>query len=121
LQALTDYPCDLVRPRRCVHPNPWPARLNPRKPKIERLVYSVEKEHLGTGKAYLPSVVTLTLGKEARFVECLLAHSTKKLTKGPADCPFAECRPADTRQRSNIFAECVRRYSAKVIFLPSVT
>jgi hypothetical protein len=107
-KALTDYPCDLVRPRRCVHPHPRPARLNSRKPKIERLVYSVEKEHLGTDKASLPSVVTLTLGKEASFAECLLAHSAKKLTKGPAGGPFAKCRPANTRQRSNIFVECVR-------------
>jgi hypothetical protein len=65
---------------------------------------------LGTSKASLPSVVTLALGKEASFAECLLAHSAKKLTKGPAGGPFAECRPVislpsvlgDTRQRCRL-------------------
>jgi hypothetical protein len=65
-------------------------------------------EHLGTGKASLPSVVTMTLGKEASFAECLLAHSAKKLTKGPAGGPFVECRPVGTRQRGNLFAEYIR-------------
>jgi hypothetical protein len=51
----------------------------------------VKKEHLGTGKASLPSVVALALGKETSFAECLLVHSAKELTKGPAGVPFAEC------------------------------
>jgi hypothetical protein len=46
---------------------------------------------LGTSKASLPSATTLTLGKEASFAECLLAHSAKKLTKGPAGSLVAEC------------------------------
>jgi hypothetical protein len=41
--------------------------------------------------AFLPSVVALTLDKEANFAECLQMHSTKELTKGPAGDPFAEC------------------------------
>jgi hypothetical protein len=44
-----------------------------------------------TGKSSLPSVVSLTFGKEASFVECLLEHLTKKLTKGPAGGLVAEC------------------------------
>jgi hypothetical protein len=52
--------------------------------------------------------VALTLGKETSFVECLLEHSTKKLTKGHAGRPFAECRLVDTRQRGNLFDECIR-------------
>jgi hypothetical protein len=44
-----------------------------------------------TGKASLPSVVVLALDKEASFIECLLVHSAKELTKGPADDPFVEC------------------------------
>jgi hypothetical protein len=39
---------------------------------------------VGTGKASLPSVVTLAVGKEASFVMCLLEHSANKLTKGLA-------------------------------------
>jgi hypothetical protein len=39
----------------------------------------------------LPSVGWRTLDKEASFAECLLAHSTKKLTKGPVGGTFAEC------------------------------
>jgi hypothetical protein len=54
---------------------------------------------LGTGKTSLPSAVALALGKEASFVECLLEHSAKNLTKGPAGRPFAECMSADTWQR----------------------
>jgi hypothetical protein len=62
---------------------------------------SVEKQYLCTGKTFLPSVVALTLGKEASFAECLLEHLAKKLTKGPAGGPFVECRLVD-------FVECVR-------------
>jgi hypothetical protein len=40
-------------------------------------------------------------------------HSVKNLTKGPADGFFAECWPADTRQRRYHFAECIRRHTAK--------
>jgi hypothetical protein len=50
-----------------------------------------KKAHLGTGKAALPSVVAFALGKEASFVECLLEHPAKELTKGPAGHIFAEC------------------------------
>jgi hypothetical protein len=46
---------------------------------------------LDTGKASLLSVVALALGKEATFGECLLVHSTKKLTKGPAGDIIVEC------------------------------
>jgi hypothetical protein len=55
----------------------------------------------------LHSAVTLTLGKEESFAECLLAHSAKKLTKGPTGGTFAKCRPASTQQRSNLFAMCI--------------
>jgi hypothetical protein len=66
-------------------------------------------------------VVALALGKEARIVECHIEHSTKKLTKGPADGSFAECWPVDTQQRGTFFAECIRRHSTKVTSLSSVT
>jgi hypothetical protein len=39
----------------------------------------------------LPSAMELALGKEASFVECLLSHSAKELTKGPTGDPFADC------------------------------
>jgi hypothetical protein len=71
-------------------------------------LHSAEKQHLGTDKAFLPSVVALALHKEASFAECLLEHSAKKLIKGPAGGHFAECRLVDTRQRGNIFVECIR-------------
>jgi hypothetical protein len=45
---------------------------------------------MGTGKAFLPSVVALALGKEATFVECLLVHSAKVLTKRSAGDLFVE-------------------------------
>jgi hypothetical protein len=45
--------------------------------------------------------VALALGKKARFAECHTEHSTKNLTKGPANGFFAECWPVDTRQRGN--------------------
>jgi hypothetical protein len=51
--------------------------------------------------------------KEASFAKCLLAHSAKKLTKGPVGGRFAECGSVDTRQRSNLFAECHLEHSAK--------
>jgi hypothetical protein len=63
---------------------------------------------LGTGKASLPSAVALAFSKEESFVECLLEHSAKKLTKGPTGGLFVECRLVDTRQRGNLFAECIR-------------
>jgi hypothetical protein len=47
-----------------------------------------QKAHLGTDKVSLPSVVALTLGKEAPFGECLLVHSRKGLGKVGT---FAEC------------------------------
>jgi hypothetical protein len=50
--------------------------------------------------------MALTLGKEARFVECLLKHSAKKLTKGPA---------------GNLFVECHLEYSAKATSPGTVT
>jgi hypothetical protein len=65
-------------------------------------------DFLGTGKAFLPSAVALALGKEANFAECPLEHSIKNLTKGPAGGHYAECRLADTQQRDNFFAECIR-------------
>jgi hypothetical protein len=43
--------------------------------------------------------MALVLDKEAGFAECPTEHSTKNLTKGPADGFFAECWTADTRQR----------------------
>jgi hypothetical protein len=46
---------------------------------------------MGTGKASLPSVVALVLGKEATFAECLLVHLAKQLAKGPAGDLFVEC------------------------------
>jgi hypothetical protein len=71
------------------------------------------KVYLGTGKVSLPSAVAPTLGKEASFPECLLEHSTKNLTPGPAGGPFVECRLVDTRQRGNFFAECHLEHSGK--------
>jgi hypothetical protein len=50
-----------------------------------------KKAHLGTGKASLPSVVALALGKKVTFAEYLLMLSAKELTKGPAGDLFAEC------------------------------
>jgi hypothetical protein len=50
-----------------------------------------KKAHLGTGKASLPSVMALALGKEASFAECLLVHLVKELTKGLNGVPFVEC------------------------------
>jgi hypothetical protein len=82
---------------------------------------TAEKQYLGTGIASLPSVVALTFGKEASFAKCLLEHSAKNLTKGPASGSFAECRSVDTRQRGNFFVECIRRHSAKAPSLLSVT
>jgi hypothetical protein len=52
--------------------------------------HSAKKAHLETDKASLSSVVPLLLGKEASFVDCLLVHSAKELTKGSAGDPFAE-------------------------------
>jgi hypothetical protein len=80
-----------------------------------------KNQDLGIGIAFLPSVVALALDKEARFAECQTEHSTKNLTKGPADGFFAECSPVGTRKRSNYFAECIRRHSEKATSLPSVT
>jgi hypothetical protein len=59
--------------------------------RVSRSYHSAKKEHLGTDKASLPSAMTLTLGKEASFAECLLTHSAKKLAKGPAGGLVAEC------------------------------
>jgi hypothetical protein len=55
------------------------------------------------------------------FAECHTETSTKNLTKGPTGGSFLECRLVDTRQRGNFFAECIRRHSAKITFLLSVT
>jgi hypothetical protein len=63
----------------------------------------------------LSIVVALTLGKEARFAECLLDHSAKNLAKGSAGGPFAKCRLVNTWQRGNFFAECIREHSVKVL------
>jgi hypothetical protein len=57
---------------------------------VSRSEHSPKKAHLGIGKASLPSVVAVALGKEATFVECLLVHSAKVMTKGPAGDLFAE-------------------------------
>jgi hypothetical protein len=65
--------------------------------------------------------VTLVLGKEASFAECLLEHSAKKLTKGPPVDSLPSARLVGTRQRGKLFTECHLIHSAKVIFLPSVT
>jgi hypothetical protein len=59
--------------------------------RVSRSYHSAKKAHLGTGKASLLSAVALALGKEASFIECLLVHSAKELTKGSASDPFAEC------------------------------
>jgi hypothetical protein len=42
-------------------------------------------------KAFLPSVVAPTLGKEGPFAEYLRVHSTKGLAKGLTGAPFADC------------------------------
>jgi hypothetical protein len=57
--------------------------------------------------------VSLALGKEASFVECLLEYSTKNLTKGLVGGSFVECRSIDTRQGGNFFAEGHLEHSAK--------
>jgi hypothetical protein len=61
--------------------------------------HSAKNQDLGTSIGSLLSVVALALGKEARFAECHIKHLAKNLTWGPADGFFAECWPADTRQR----------------------
>jgi hypothetical protein len=53
-----------------------------------------EKQHLGTGKASLPSALALKLGKEP--------------DKGPAGGTFAKCSLVDTQQSGNFFTECFR-------------
>jgi hypothetical protein len=58
---------------------------------VSRSWHSEKKEHLGTGKVSLLSATALKLSKEASFAECLLEHSAKKLTKGPAGGLVAEC------------------------------
>jgi hypothetical protein len=47
--------------------------------------------HLDTDKASLSSAMVSALGKEATFAKCLLVHSAKVLTKGPAGDLVAEC------------------------------
>jgi hypothetical protein len=44
----------------------------------------------GTSKASLPSAVAEPLRKEATFIECLLMHSTTRLTKVSTGALFAE-------------------------------
>jgi hypothetical protein len=65
------------------------------------------------------------LGTEATFAECLLVHSAKVLTKGPAGDLFAECDGHLTKRetlcrvahnmvsKGTIFAECHLVHSAK--------
>jgi hypothetical protein len=62
-----------------------------------------------------------TIGKEATFVECLLVHSAKVLTKGPLATSLSSANPADTRQREKLFVECHLIRSAKGYSLASVT
>jgi hypothetical protein len=71
-----------------------------------------KKEHLGTDKASLSSATTLTLDKKTSFAECLLGHSTKKLTKGFADELVAECHLIHSINKI-IFTECHLVDSAK--------
>jgi hypothetical protein len=75
----------------------------------------------------LPSAIASALGKEATFVECLLVHSAKVLTKGPTGDLVAECwsggysakRETLCRVSPNtlgkwiLFAECRLVHSAK--------
>jgi hypothetical protein len=62
----------------------------------------------------LLSVVALVFGKEATFVECLLVHSAKVLTKGLAGDPFAECLSSGALGKEGaFFAECHLILSAK--------
>jgi hypothetical protein len=94
-----------------------------------RVIALVKKTQLETGKAYLASVVALTLGegtgkgawlcsrcrelvqlsigKDRTFTECLLIHSAQVLTKVSTGSFFAEC--------------CDSRHSAKSKPSPSVT
>jgi hypothetical protein len=72
--------------------------------------------------------VALALGKEASFVECLLAHSAKELTKGSTGDTFAECRLIRLATEvvkgpmGSLFAECqYSGHSTKSKTLPSVT
>jgi hypothetical protein len=71
--------------------------------------------------------MALTPDKEASFVECLLAHSVKKLTKRPAGGLVAECLSyghsakretlcrvsRNTLGKGKLFAECHLKHSAK--------
>jgi hypothetical protein len=51
--------------------------------RVPAIWQSAKNQDLGTDIGSLPSVVALTLGKEARFVECHTKHSTKYLTWRP--------------------------------------
>jgi hypothetical protein len=57
---------------------------------------------MGTGKAFLPSVVAKTLDKQETFAECHQMHSTKELTKVPTGAPVARAMPTGTRQRRSL-------------------
>jgi hypothetical protein len=75
--------------------------------------HSTKNQDLGIGIGSLPSVMSLALGKEARFVECHTKHSAKYLTWGP---PLANSLPSAVRPtlgKGNSFAECRLGHSAK--------
>jgi hypothetical protein len=55
----------------------------------------------------------MALGKEATFIECLLTHSAKEITKRPAGDPFCRVLVRRALDKEGAFAECHRIRSAK--------
>jgi hypothetical protein len=68
----------------------------------------------------LPSVMSLALGKEARFAKCRTEHSAKFLAWGPSLAGSLPSVPGGTRQRLNLCRVLLGRHSAKLTPLPSV-
>jgi hypothetical protein len=76
---------------------------------------SLDKEpNLGTGIGSLPSVMSLTLSKEAHFAECRRGHSTKNLTWGPSLAGSLPSVLGGTRQRWILCRVSDRQHSTKV-------
>jgi hypothetical protein len=54
----------------------------------------------------LPCVMSLALGKEARFAECRIEHSAKNLTWGPSLAGSLSSVTGQTLGKVNSFAKC---------------
>jgi hypothetical protein len=65
-------------------------------------------------------VLSLALGKEARFAECRTERSAKNLTWGPSLAGSLPSVPGGTWQRLNLCRVLLGRHSAKLTHLPSV-